>query len=150
MYIDVLTNSYTCSIHRCTLHGFYVLDLVHKCTLWPYPCTWMYFMTLYLYMDVLFMVWLYSSPIWGGKSSSQSIASSSKRMTIWHSLSPLVAHSTLTKQINLSKLILIFLRQKLVCYAIPPPRSFLIQTRFTSSKPWTPSLSNFWSHPFLI
>jgi hypothetical protein len=31
---------------------------------------------------VLLHVWVYSSPIWGGKSSSQSMTSSSSRITV--------------------------------------------------------------------
>ncbi len=38
-------------------------------------------MHMYLYMGVLLHVCVYSSPIWGGKSSSQSIMSSSSKIT---------------------------------------------------------------------
>lgn len=48
-------------------------------------------------------VWLYSSPISGGYSLSQSTTSSSSRIMTWHSRSPLCADATINGRIKSSR-----------------------------------------------
>jgi len=51
----------------------------------------------------IYLLWEYSSPIWGGYSSSQSTTSSSSRTTMWHSRSPRRALFTINGKIKSSK-----------------------------------------------
>ena len=60
---------------------YFKFDLQSREPEWRSSPYWSLLVITHLYMEVLLHVWVYSSPIWGGKSSSQSMTSSSSKIT---------------------------------------------------------------------